>query len=204
MYIKRTLEKAVLNIMKGFPAIMITGPRQVGKTTIIEELSKQGHIKYDHVTLDDPNERLLAKTDPKLFLDNHKPPVFIDEFQYATELLPYIKMIIDQKTREDNLNASGLFILTGSQMFKMMKDVSESLAGRVSILNMFSLSNNELCSDDEKPFMPTFDYIKAKGKNERKDLHTLYDSFITGSMPRMHLGLNIKPNTYYAEYIQTY
>ena len=89
-------------------------------------------------------------------------------------------------------------------MFKMMKKVSESLAGRVGILSMFSLSNNELCENEEKLFLPTFDYIKPRENNSRKDLHALYDSFITGSMPKMHLGLNIKPNTYYAEYIQTY
>ena len=183
---------------------MITGPRQVGKSTLIEELGRKGQLQYEKVTLDDPHERYLAKTDPQLFLESHKVPLFIDEFQYATELLPYIKMAVDKRTMTNNLDASGLFILTSSQMFKMMSDVSESLAGRVGILNLFSLSSNEIYGNKEDCFLPAFANLKKRENNTRLGLAELYNSFISGSMPRMHLGLNINPSIFYSEYTQTY
>lgn len=121
MYIKRAIEETIAKVAGMFPVLFVTGPRQVGKTTLLKQLAEAGR-KY--VTLDDPDVRYLAKHDPALFMQRYTPPVFIDEIQYATELLPYIKMSVDESGRK------GDFWITGSQVFRLMKNVSESLAGR--------------------------------------------------------------------------
>jgi len=118
-----------------FPAVMVTGPRQVGKTTMLERLADPSRIC---VSLDSPINREMAKNDPGLFLQRYQPPVLIDEFQYAKELLPFIKTYVDKHKR------NGDFWLTGSQMFHMMAQVSESLAGRVAIVPMQGLSSGEI------------------------------------------------------------
>ena len=123
----------VTGLSKEYSVILITGPRQVGKTTMLKELMQGSNRGY--VSLDDLNERNIAKTDPKLFLELHKPPVLIDEVQYAPELFTYIKIHVDE-----NQNA-GDFWLTGSQVFKLMREVNESLAGRVAVLSLTSLSH---------------------------------------------------------------
>ena len=115
--------------------LLVTGPRQAGKTTLLQKLANKDR-KY--VTLDDPEVRYLAKTDPALFMQRYTPPVLIDEIQYATELLPYIKISVDKSKRY------GDFWLTGSQVFRLMKDVSETLAGRVGIVNLLGLSTSEI------------------------------------------------------------
>ena len=121
-YIVRNLENIVNQVTKEYPVVLVTGPRQVGKTTMLQKLMEGTGRGY--VTLDDLNERNVAKNDPELFLQLHKPPILIDEVQYAPELFSYIKISVD-KNREP-----GLFWLTGSQVFKLMRGVQESLAGR--------------------------------------------------------------------------
>lgn len=132
-YIKRGIEKIIKDIEKTFPVIMLIGPRQVGKTTILKQITKNKKINY--VTLDDLNIRALATEDPELFLRTYEPPLIIDEFQYAPNILSYIKIIIDNKREEkvngENNNINRLFYLTGSQSFKIMEQTTESLAGRV-------------------------------------------------------------------------
>lgn len=123
MYVPRTLETFVTRAAQQFPVLLLTGARQVGKTTLLRHLSHAGRA---YVTLDDPLVLTLAKTDPALLMQRFPPPVLIDEIQYATELLPYIKMAADRA------GEPGLFWLTGSQQFHLMKGVSESLAGRVA------------------------------------------------------------------------
>ena len=110
---------------KEYPVVLLTGPRQVGKTTMLQKLMEGTDRKY--VSLDDLNERSLAKSDPELFLQVHKPPVLIDEVQYAPELFSYIKIYADLH------DEAGAFWLTGSQVFKLMRGVQESLAGRVAV-----------------------------------------------------------------------
>src|SRR5512139_1460142 len=124
MYVVRTLEPVVLTTTKQFPVVLLTGSRQVGKTTLLKHLSAEQRA---YVTLDDPLVLSLARTDPALFMQRFPPPVLIDEIQYAPELLPYIKMSADR------LGEPGLFWLIGSQQFHLMKGVSESLAGRVAV-----------------------------------------------------------------------
>ena len=151
-YIKRLLEDDIIENSKAFPVILVCGPRQVGKTTILEKLSNN---KINYVSLDDPLERKNAIEDPALFLENHKPPLIIDEIQYATGLLPYIKMRVDQirlGAFQNDIPSTGLYYLTGSQMFTMMQNVSESLAGRVGIIDMYGLSYSELIEKKQTYF----------------------------------------------------
>jgi len=121
VYIKRAVEDVVVKVANTFPVLLVTGPRQAGKSTMLEKLAGPNR---EVVTLDDPVIRHLASNDPGLFIQRYTPPVLIDEIQYATQLLPYIKMAVDRSKR------NGDYWLTGSQSFVMMKDVSETLATR--------------------------------------------------------------------------
>ncbi len=196
MYIKRKIENTILNISSTFPVLMLTGPRQSGKTTLLNRLSEADR-KY--VTLDDPADRLFARNEPTAFLERYSPPVIIDEIQYAPELFSYIKMYVDQHKN------NGDFWLTGSQMFHMMKNVSESLAGRVGIINLFGLSNNEITGT-------LFDQYTTEKDELLKRIHiakpmTLPDVFeriFKGGMPRLYEQPNVNQEDYYSSYTQTY
>ena len=161
-YINRNIESVIEKMSKGFPVIMVTGPRQVGKTTMLMHINK--NINY--VSLDNLNARDLAISDPELFLETYKAPLVIDEFQYAPNLLSYIKMRVDE-ARLNNVLSSGkevttMYYLTGSQSFLSMKNVSESLAGRVGIIEMYGLSTNELNEKPDKVFIPEITELKKK------------------------------------------
>lgn len=134
-YIKRDLEDKIISLSEEYSAILITGPRQVGKTTILRQLMDNSR---EYVTLDNLEERSMARNDPALFLQMHSRPILIDEVQYAPQLFSYIKIEID------NGAAPGTFWLTGSQSFRMMEPAQESLAGRVAILHTPSLSQHEI------------------------------------------------------------
>lgn len=134
MYIQRTIEKSIERANKFFPVVLVTGPRQVGKTTVLQNCETQPRT---YVSLDTLENRELAKNDPTLFLQRYPAPVLIDEIQYAPELFPYIKASVDKEKK------SGMYWLTGSQQFHLMKNVSESLAGRVGILQLEGLSQDE-------------------------------------------------------------
>ena len=150
MYIERTLTGPLSNASRQFPVILVAGPRQVGKTTLLRHAAE---AERRYVTLDEPQARALAKEDPGLFLQRFAPPVLIDEIQYAPELLPHIKMAVDRRKRP------GDFWLTGSQHFHLMQGVSESLAGRVGIVNLLGFSRRELDGQSEwiDPFLPRAD-----------------------------------------------
>ena len=132
-YIHRHMEQYIAELTKTWPAILLTGPRQSGKTTMLKSLAEKEKIGREYVSLDDLTMREIAKNDPKLFLQLHKPPVLIDEVQYAPELFTYIKIHIDEH------HNPGDFLLTGSQIFRLMHGVQESLAGRVAVLHMSPL-----------------------------------------------------------------
>ncbi len=195
MYIKRHLEEEIKKANRTFPVVLVTGPRQVGKTTMLERLAKKDR-KY--VTLDNPMIRELAKSDPDLFLQRYAPPVFIDEIQYAPELLPYIKIYVDQHKQK------GDFWLTGSQMFHMMKNVSESLAGRVAVLQMSGLSTTEIY-EYERGHFTTNDEELMKRLKERKPmgLKTVYERIYKGSMPALYETPQ-ETEQYYSSYVNTY
>ena len=201
-YIRRAAEDTIARVGKMFPVLLVTGPRQVGKTTLLQKLAEeqaQQGIERKYVTLDDPDVRYLAKHDPALFLQRYEPPVLIDEIQYATELLPYIKMSVDRSRKK------GDFWITGSQVFRLMKNVSESLAGRVGIVNLLGLSDAEIYqvpsepfSTDEKRLMKRLGVVKPRGLNE------IYQRIFKGSMPELYADEMIDWETYYRSYVDTY
>jgi uncharacterized protein len=196
MYITRALEKTVLAIQKSFPVLLITGPRQSGKTTMLKRLSDECR-KY--VTLDDPMLRHLAVTDPGLFLQRFEPPVLIDEIQYAPELLPHIKMNVDKKKR------NGDYWLTGSQVFHLMKNTSESLAGRVAILNLFPLSNAEIENQLTGIFTTKPEDIEARLKTAKPlNLNEIFIRIFKGGMPALYAEDNMNTDIFFSSYVQTY
>ena len=198
-YIKRAIEDVVKKLNTQYSAILITGPRQVGKTTMLKKLMDEEHNNREYVTLDDMNERNLAKNDPAMFLQLHKPPVFIDEVQYAPELFPYIKIEIDKN------HNPGDFWLTGSQIFKLMKGVQESLAGRVAVLSMSALSQREIFGGRAIPFNVDFDVLASESKEiAPADTSEIFNRIWNGGMPALISGQYADRNIFYSGYISTY
>lgn len=196
-YISRSLETVVRQVTKEYPVVLVTGPRQVGKTTMLQKLMEGTDRGY--VSLDDLSERSIAKNDPELFLQLHKPPVLIDEVQYAPELFTYIKIHVDK------CHEAGAFWLTGSQIFKLMKGVQESLAGRVAVLSMTSLSQAEISAGRMEPFTVDLQALSEREK-ERKETDTrgIFERIYKGSMPAIVSGVNSNNQIFYSSYLSTY
>jgi uncharacterized protein len=197
VYIRRDLEKKILALSKEYASILITGPRQVGKTTMMRVLAEESR---EYVTLDDLEERKLAKTDPALFMQMHKLPIMIDEVQYAPELFSYIKIAID------NGAAPGSLWMTGSQSFRLMELAQETLAGRVAILHMPSLSQHEIYgSGENQPFTLNLDFLKnRKTTGKPADISGVYERIWNGSMPGLISGKFTDRNVFYSSYVRTY
>jgi len=176
--------------------MLVVGARQVGKTTLLRYLSDE---RRRYVSLDDPLIRNLAKEDPALFMQRFPPPVLIDEIQYATELLPYIKLEADAQ------RSPGLFWLTGSQQFHLMKGVSESLAGRVGIVNLLGMSRNEMVGRSLAPFLPTSEELNQQSRADDKvSLKELYKIIWRGSFPAIALSEEVDRELFYSSYMETY
>lgn len=196
-YITRNLEKVVSQVTKEYPVVLVTGPRQVGKTTMLQKLMEGTERGY--VTLDDLNERNMAKTDPELFLQLHKPPVLIDEVQYAPELFVYIKLYVDQH------HEPGAFWLTGSQIFRLMRGVQESLAGRVAVLSLTSLSQAEIYGGVMEPFTIDLEALRTRQDGRQKaDVREIFERILKGSMPAVVSGANSNSQIFYNSYLSTY
>jgi uncharacterized protein len=198
MYVTRTLETFVQTTANQFPVVLVTGARQVGKTTFLKYLSQSDR---SYVSLDDPLILNLAKSDPALFMQRFPPPVLIDEIQYAAELLLYIKMAADQA------HQPGLFWLTGSQQFHLMRGVSESLAGRVAVIHLLGLSRRELLGHGQQaqPFVPTPAELQHRTNTGNKlTLQELYRLIWRGAFPAIALNEAVDRNLFYSSYVQTY
>lgn len=194
-YIKRSAENVIKRQEKLFKTILVTGARQVGKTTMLKNL--KSNINY--ITLDDMILNGLAKEDPKLFLKSNKKPLIIDEIQYAPDLLRYIKMEIDGSEEK------AMFYLTGSQQFHLMKNVSESLAGRIGILNLLGLSLREIKEIGfQDPFIPTGEYlIKREKKHIDISYSEIWNIIHKGTMPALYQEEN-DFEMFYSMYVNTY
>ncbi len=202
MYIKRTIEETINKVAEEFPVIVISGARQVGKSTMLQMIKDEN---MNYVTLDDLDARNLALSDPKYFLEQHSYPLLIDEIQYAPNLLPYIKMIVDEerfKSLKNDTKTKSLFWLTGSQQFKVMKEVSESLAGRAGVLNLYSLSNSEINISDSKLFLPKLEELKKRVIKEYES-NEIFNRIYNGGMPSIVTG-TVERNNYFSSYINTY
>ncbi len=197
--LKRTLEKTIKEISETFPILLLTGPRQIGKTTLLENCREENR---SYVSLDDLEQRSLAKTDPALFLQTHRTPIIIDEVQYAPELFSYIKIHVDRNKK------NGDFWLTGSQKFHLMKGITESLAGRVAIVDMLGLSSREIenNADGSIPFMNADDWLDKARNNigEPMQLNDIYERIWFGSYPKLISDKKISRELFYKSYMQTY
>lgn len=196
MYKKRHLEQIILRLSKSFSVILLTGPRQVGKTTLYEFLREK--IRHNYVSLDEFEIRSLAKNDPGLFLEQYPSPLIIDEIQYAPQLLPYIKF------RVDATKGKCSYWLTGSQHFHLMRDVSESLAGRVAILKLLGISQAEENNNfqSKKPWIPKSIVLNQQYPNI--NLLKLFKKIIRGSFPKLLHKNCPSIETFYGSYAQTY
>lgn len=179
MYIKRDIEKVLKSAAKQFPAVIVTGPRQSGKTTLLKYLFSGSHL---YVSLDDPHVRMMAIEEPALFFKNYPAPIILDEIQYAPGIFPFIKMLIDKKR-----NAKGQFLLTGSQSFPLMSKVSESLAGRMAVFTLLGLSFSEQFKLGKKI-----------------DLTTLKGRALSGGFPELVTTKKLSTELWFSGYLQTY
>lgn len=196
MFYNRTIESTIRSISETFPVLLVTGPRQVGKTTLLQHMAEP---ERNYVSLDNPANRSLAKSDPELFLQRYAPPVIIDEVQYAPELFDFIKIYADTHKR------NGDIWLTGSQTFHVMRNVTESLAGRVGVVRMLGLSNSEL----NGLHLPAFavepqTLIARMNVAPKMSLTDVYSRIYQGSMPRLYENPHVKKDEYYASYLDTY
>lgn len=187
----REVKERIKKINDAFRVLVVTGPRQVGKTTLLESLMPENMTK---VSLDDETLRKEAQENPKIFLDSYSTPLFIDEVQYAPQLFPYIKMKVDKdKTR-------GQYWLSGSQLFDLMKNVTESLAGRAGIVKMNSFTYSEIVQNTEKEI---FDPDNLK-ENEYIDVNRTFERIFNGGMPELYDIPNMDRNDFFYSYINTY
>ena len=198
-YISRHMEDRILELSKSYAAILLTGPRQAGKTTMLRELAEKENIGRRYVTLDDLTERDMAKNDPVLFLQLHRPPVLIDEVQYAPELFTYIKIHIDAH------HNPGDFWMTGSQIFRLMRGMQESLAGRVALLHMSPMSQREMIGAPCVPFTTDMErLLAARDLIQPVTTPEMFARLWHGSMPGLISGQTPDRNVFYSSYLSTY
>ena len=203
-YIKRHLEKLLSEVSKSYSAVLVTGSRQTGKTTMLQKLLQDEGKGREYVTLDHLDERQLAKNDPAMFLQLHKPPVFIDEVQYAPELFTYIKIAIDEGA------GPGSFWMTGSQLFKLMDGIQESLVGRMALLHMSPLSQQEMFAGGAActgsvPFEPNLEtLLRRQEVTPPITMSEVYGRIFRGCMPALVSGKHPDRTTFYKSYISTY
>lgn len=194
-YYRRSIEQVINKYKEQFPILLLTGPRQVGKSTLFKELFR---AEYKYFSLDDPILKEQIVNDPRLFLKNNPEKLIIDEVQYAPSIFPYLKMKVDEN-RED-----GMYLMTGSQAFVLMKNVSETLAGRVGILELQGISLREQFDIEfNRPFIPNEEYI-AEREKKITEYTNLWQRIHRGYMPELIFNDRKKWEFFYSSYVQTY
>ena len=206
MYKKRTIEDAILEVSKSFPCIVLYGPRQVGKSTTLDYIFPDD---FNRVTLDDLEDRNLAKNNPNLFLDSNPWPVIIDEIQKVPELLDAIKIRIDMQRKTWLKNGEErklMYVLTGSNRFELQQGISESLAGRCGIIEMSSFSQAEKNDFKAQLFTPKVEELMRRCQNQKipyKTRSQIFEEIFTGGMPDVCLNISGR-EAYFKSYVNTY
>lgn len=198
--INRTIYKEIIDTIKNKAVTVITGARQVGKTTLCSKIEIE--LGFNYVSLADPIIRNSAKRDPSEFLSLNPFPLIIDEIQKAPELFEYLEGIVDKEIKKGN--KKGLYVLTGSQAYKLMKGVTESMSGRVGLISMSPLSLSEITNKEEIPFEIDIQKIKNRTKDYLIDTNTMYEYIVRGFYPELYDNTNLKTSIFYADYVETY
>lgn len=196
---QRTIFNQIVDSLKHYPVVIVTGPRQVGKSTEVYKLTKE--LGFNYVSLDSISTRNEALQDPEFFIQKHSIPLVIDEIQYAPILMEVIESIVNKKRLEEG-SANGMFVVTGSQTFAMMKGVTQSLAGRASILKMMPLSYNEIIGKEEKPFLPSLELLQTK--MNFLNVNDLFRMIVRGFYPELYKDKESDGSKYYENYVNTY
>ena len=198
-YFNRHVEETIKRLADSYPAILITGARQTGKTTLLRKITDKRKVPY--ITFDDPMEEASAKNDPKTFTELHPSPYMFDEVQYVPDLFRYLKIEIDKNRH------NGMYYLTGSQQFSLMEKATESLSGRIGIIQLYPLSAREIRGDNFiDNFIPTKDYILGRNKALNKTKYSVQDTWnriFLGGYPEVIKG-NVSPKNFYSNYLKTY
>ena len=198
--INRTVYKEIIDTIKNKAVTVITGARQVGKTTLCSLIEIE--LGFNYVSLADPIIRNSAKSDPSEFLSLNPFPLIIDEIQKAPELFEYLEGIVDKEIKKGN--KKGLYVLTGSQAYKLMKGVTESMSGRVGLISMSPLSLSEITNKEELPFEVDIQRIKNRTKDYLIDTNKMYEYIVRGFYPELYDNTNLKTSIFYADYVETY
>lgn len=198
--INRTIYKEIIKTIKNKAVTVITGARQVGKTTLCGLIEKE--LGFSYVSLADPLVRNAAKNDPAEFLSLHPAPCIIDEIQKAPELFDYLEGVVDAQIKLGNKRS--LYVLTGSQAYKLMKGISESMSGRVGLISMEPLSMSEINKVEESPFDTNIDRIVNRCKNYMIDTNELYRYIVRGFYPELYDNPDLDASSFYADYVATY
>lgn len=201
--IKRHIEKEIEEARQHFPVVLLTGPRQVGKSTLlVNTYSNKG---YEYVSLDDAGTKALACNDPETFLSIHKTPLIIDEAQRAPELFPVIEKIVNEsRLKNGNKKSSGMYILTGSTKHSLLDRAEESLAGRCAIISMWPLSLSEILNRENLPFLSDISKVDIRSKQSKIKYDDIFKYIVRGFLPLLYDDKKIKSSTFYSAYITTY
>ena len=199
--IPRTILDSIEESIRQKPVTLITGARQVGKTTLCKMIAAERG--FDYVSLATGSDRMMAMEDPELFLKLHPAPLIIDEVQYAPVLFEHIEGIVDEMKFRTGSN-KGMYILTGSQVYNLMEGITQSMAGRVSMVRMSPLSLSEILGRKETPFMVDFESNIRRSMEHTLSLEWVYDTIVRGSYPELYDQSDIKPSKYYSDYVDTY